>query len=73
MALKREDTPGKPTYLSINHGPWIMTVTGSGQRFESMKALLLKNRAKRLWTPKNSMVFRGGPALKEWDADFIHR
>jgi hypothetical protein len=73
LTLTLSDSPGDPTNHGINFGHWKMTVTGSGRRFEAVKKLLRENRADEPWTPRDSMTFRGEPALKDWETDYIHQ
>jgi hypothetical protein len=73
LTLNLSDSPGVATNRSINFGHWKMTVTGSGGRFEVVKKFLLENRVEEFWTPQDSMIFRGEPALKDWKADYIHQ
>jgi hypothetical protein len=73
LNLNLSDSPGDRTSRDINFGHWKMSVTGSGDRFEMVKKFLFEKRADGFWTPQDSMIFRGEPALIDWKADYIHR
>lgn len=73
LKLVLTDSPRVPTNRSINYGHWMMTVTGSGGRYEAVKKFLLEHRVDEFWSPQDSMTFRGEPALKGWEADYIHQ
>jgi hypothetical protein len=74
LDLQYDKDPGERTNRNINYGHWEMTIRGNGERYERLKKYLLENRIDELWTPRDSMKFRGATTAEhEWDADFLHR
>lgn len=64
--------PGVRSNRDINYGPWVLTVSGQGYRFDELKEFLISSRISELWTPEDSLVFRGNLAGVGYD-DFLHR
>ncbi len=75
LELLHQEDPGPHNNRSINNGDWLMTLTGHGYRFDVLRKHLLDCRVSELWTPKDSLVFRGSIATDQFGdgADYLHR
>lgn len=75
LEVSQQADPGPHNNRSINNGDWLMTVSGHGYRFDALRKQLLGVRISELWTPADSLAFRGSIATDQFGdgSDFLHR
>jgi hypothetical protein len=76
LAVKHEVDPGTRNNRSLNNGDWLLSISGHGTRFNTLKTFLVQHRVAELWKPPDSMSFRGSIVTDEFGEDtdaYIHR